>query len=233
MTRLNKFISECGIASRRKADEYIEQGRVNVNGKVILDFSFKIDPDKDIVEVDGEKLRSKKKVYFLLNKPKGIVTTTSDEKHRTTVVDLIKTKQKIFPVGRLDYNTTGVLLLTNDGEFTNYLTHPSNKVPREYVVTLDKPLKESDKRLLKKGIRLDKRNSKFVEITFPVKSCFSVARVITVEGRNHYVKRMFSRLGYLVKALNRTKFGMFDVNKLNPGSYKKLSEREVNSILKT
>jgi len=149
MIRLNKFISDCGISSRRKSEELILQGRVEVNKKVIIDLSFKVDPEKDFVELDGEKITRRKHVYYLLNKPKGVITTSNDEKQRRTVVDLIKSGQgasvprgKIYPVGRLDYNTTGVLILTNDGEFTNLLTHPGNRVPREYEVKLDKMLTE-------------------------------------------------------------------------------------------
>ncbi|KAB2843945.1 MAG: rRNA pseudouridine synthase, partial [Melioribacteraceae bacterium] len=132
---MNKFLSECGIASRRKSEELILQGRVSVNGNIVLDLATQINIEKDIVQLDGEKIKSAGKVYFLLHKPKGFITSTSDEKDRRTVVELINTKEKIFPVGRLDFNTTGVLLLTNDGEFSNFITHPRNKIPREYIAT--------------------------------------------------------------------------------------------------
>ena len=130
LTRLNKYIAESGITSRRKSDELILQGRVTVNNKVIAELGYKIDSEHDNVMVDGEKVNPRRHIYFLLNKPSGVVTTTDDEKKRRTVVDLINVNEKIFPVGRLDYNTTGVLLLTNDGEFSNFLTHPRNKIPK-------------------------------------------------------------------------------------------------------
>ena len=158
--RLNKFLSESGVASRRKSEEFILEGRVTVNGKTVTELSFIVDEENDIVKVDGERLKPEKKVYFVLNKPKGYVTTTDDDKNRKTVTELVKSNQKIFPVGRLDYDTTGVLILTNDGDFTNFITHPSNRVPREYYVTLNKELREEDRQKLMKGITLDRRKSK-------------------------------------------------------------------------
>ena len=143
LKRINKFIAESGITSRRKAEELILQGRVSVNNKVIIELSYRINPDRDEVFIDGERVKTVKYAYYLLNKPKGTISTTNDEKNRKTVVDLINTKEKIYPVGRLDYNTTGVLLLTNDGDFSNLLTHTKNKVPKIYEVKLDKPLDET------------------------------------------------------------------------------------------
>jgi len=231
MIRLNKYISECGIASRRKADELIKQGRVTVNKKVVVDLSQKIDPSVDTIYVDDVKLKREKKVYFLLYKPKGVITTTMDEKNRRTVVDLIKTKEKIFPVGRLDFNTTGVLLLTNDGEFSNYLTHPKNGIERIYVTQLNRELSEKDKKKLLSGIYLDKRRSKFEDISFSQKQNFKKVTVITVEGRNHYVKNMFSALGYRVVELERKSFGAFNLAGMKPGMYKKLSYSDIKKIM--
>ncbi len=148
LTRINKYLADSGVASRRKAEELILQGRVSVNNQLITDLSFKVNADKDEVSIDGEKIRVKKNIYLLLNKPKGVVSTTSDEKKRKTVIDLINTREKIYPVGRLDYNTTGVLLLTNDGDFSNLLTHPRNKVPKVYEVKLNRPLGDVDKKQL-------------------------------------------------------------------------------------
>ncbi len=186
------------------------QGRVFVNGTVIKDLSYKIDPANDVVYFDGVKLKSKEKVYFILNKPKGVITSTSDEKSRKTVMDLIDTKEKIFPVGRLDYNTTGLLLLTNDGDFSNQVTHPSYKVERDYITKLDKDLEGKDKDKLLKGIYIDRRKSIFTNIAFPKKNNFSLVKVITVEGSNHFVKNMFSSLGYRVRELDRESFGKFN-----------------------
>ncbi|MGK9369047.1 pseudouridine synthase [Melioribacter sp. Ez-97] len=228
--RLNKFLSECGISSRRKSEEYIKTGRVSVNGEIITDFSFYVDPANDLVYLDGEKLKPEKKVYYLLNKPKGYITTTSDEKNRKKVTDLIKTKHKIFPVGRLDYNTTGVLILTNDGNFSNFMTHPSKKIPRVYHATLDKPLIQEHSDKLLKGIYLDGRKSKFEEVKIINVKNKKTVEVTTVEGRNHFVKRMFGQLGYFVKSLERVKFGIFTVEKLPYGYYREITPEEIEKV---
>jgi 23S rRNA pseudouridine2605 synthase len=226
--RLNKYIADCGIASRRKAEEFIKQGRVSVNNQVVMDLAYQVDESIDIIELDGEKIRLKKHLYFLLNKPKGVITTTEDEKNRKTVVDLIKTKEKIFPVGRLDYNTTGVLIITNDGEFTNLLTHPKNKVPREYEVKLDKPISEDDENKLLKGIYIDGIKGTFTKIKFPKKSRSNLI-VTGVEGRNHFVKRMFETIGYTVTALNRKSFAGVTAD-IPVGTYRTLSHNEISEI---
>ena len=137
--RINSFLAECGISSRRKSEELIKEGRVSVNDSIIMDLNFRVD-DNDIVAVDGEKIKLQKKLYYILNKPKGVITSVSDDKNRKTVVDLINVNQKIFPVGRLDYDTTGLLFLTNDGEFSQLLSHPKNKALREYEVRLNRDL---------------------------------------------------------------------------------------------
>ncbi len=232
IVRLNKYLSECGIASRRKADILIQEGRVSVNGSIAFELGTKVDTDKDDVFIDGEKLKQQRKVYFLMNKPKGVITSTSDEKDRVTVVDLIKTKEKIFPVGRLDYNTTGVLLLTNDGEFTNYLTHPKNGIEREYEVTIDIPLTKEHREAMLDGIFIDKRKSKFTSISYPKNNSFSVVRVITVEGRNHFVKRMFDTLGYKVKDLSRIRFGKLTAKNLSKGECRILDSKEIKLLMK-
>jgi 23S rRNA pseudouridine2605 synthase len=228
--RLNRYLSECGLASRRKSEEFIKEGRVQVNGKVIIDLAFFVEPEHDNISVDGEKIRQQKKVYFLLNKPKGFITTTSDEKGRKTVMDLIQTEYKIFPVGRLDYDTTGVLLLTNDGDFTNFLTHPSNNIPREYKVLLNKPLEEEHRLRLLKGISLDRRKSRFESLFFVSKNARDKIVVTTVEGRNHFVKNMFAAVGYFVDKLERTNFGGFNVKGIPVGGYQKLSFKDIQRI---
>lgn len=232
MTRLNKFLSECGIASRRKSDELIAQGRVSVNGKIITELGFQVDENNDEIKLDGERIRAEKKVYFLLHKPKGTVTTTDDEKGRKTVLQYIRTKEKIFPVGRLDYNTTGLLLLTNDGEFANFIMHPSNKIPREYRVKLSRPLLGEDKTRLEKGIRLDDRKSRFTFIQYMDEKHAKRVKVKTVEGRNHFVKRMFMSLGYIVSDLSRESFGTFVLDIAKPGEYRQISEAEIHNFYK-
>lgn len=228
--RLNRFLSEAGIASRRNSEEYIKNGRIQVNGKVVLELATFIDTENDIVAVDGQKVRPEKKIYFLLHKPKGYITSTSDERGRRTVLDLIKTNSKIFPIGRLDYDTTGVLLLTNDGDFANLLMHPNNNIPREYKVTLDKPLEEEHKLRLVQGITLDRKKSKFEKIFYSHKEYREHVVVTTTEGRNHFVKRMFSALRYNVKKLERLNYAGFTVKGIPVGAYKKLSENEIKRI---
>ncbi|MFC2103148.1 pseudouridine synthase [Bacteroidota bacterium] len=228
--RINKFIADSGITSRRKAEEIIMQGRVSVNNNVILELSYRINPEKDDVRIDGERIKVKQSIYYLLNKPKGVVSTTDDEKKRKTVVDLIKTKEKIYPVGRLDYNTTGVLLITNDGEFSNLLTHPRNKVPKVYEVFLDRPLEERDKKELLKGVFIDNRRGKFGGVGFIKPKDRKLIEVSCVEGRNHFVKDMFETLGYNVKSLNRSSFAGVKAD-IPPGAYRKLSDMEVRDLL--
>lgn len=228
--RLNKFLSECGIASRRKSEELIKEARITINGKVVTDFAYEVNGDTDEVKVDGERVRPEKKEYFLLNKPKGFITSTSDEKGRRTVVSLIKTDKAIFPVGRLDYDTTGILLLTNDGDFANDLTHPRNKIKREYIAGLDKELTKEHRERLVKGIRLDRRQSFFKKVYYPRKNNFKYVGVEVEEGRNHFVKRMFNALGYEVKSLERIRFGDFTINNLPIGHYKKVSYTEIKKM---
>ena len=230
--RLNKYLSECGVASRRKAEEYIKEGRISVNREIVIDLAFQVDPANDDVRFDGEKVKGENKVYYILNKPKGVITTTKDDQKRKTVIDLIPSKRSIFPVGRLDFNTTGVLILTNDGDFTNYLTHPSNKFPREYVATLNRPLDKKDREQLGKNIVLDGRNSKFTEINHPNKhNNYKIVRVVTVEGRNQFVKRMFKSLGYTVTQLDRTNFAGVTYERIPQGKFMQVELEELKSTL--
>lgn len=231
MTRLNKFIADSGITSRRKAEELILQGRVTVNKKTVSSLSFNVDESKDEVFVDGERIKTASHVYYLLNKPKGVVTTTNDEKNRATVLDIINSKQKIFPVGRLDYNTTGVLILTNDGEFAQKLIHPKHNIIREYEVRIDKPLEEEHEKALLKGVFIDGSRGKFTSVKFKkVKDRRSVI-VQCTEGRNHFVKNMFSTLNYTVENLHRSSFAGITAD-IPIGTFRKLSKDEINKLSK-
>jgi len=231
LKRINKFIAESGITSRRKAEELILQGRVSVNNNIVVELSFRINPDKDKVCIDGERIKIKKNIYYLLNKPKGTISTTNDEKDRRTVIELIKTKEKIYPVGRLDYNTTGIILLTNDGDFSNLLTHPKNKVPKVYEVKLDRHLEEADKKELLKGVFIDRRRGKFVRVTFTNPKNRKILEVESVEGRNHFVKKMFEALSYNVKSLNRKSFAGIKAD-IPIGSYREMSNEEIQLLIK-
>jgi 23S rRNA pseudouridine2605 synthase len=232
MVRLNKYIADSGITSRRKSEKLILNGRISVNGKVVRELSFKVSPEKDDVKFDGDRILPKRHLYFLMNKPKGTITSTSDERNRRTVLDLIKTKEKIFPVGRLDYNTTGVLILTNDGNFSNLMTHPKNLVSRKYEATLDKDLEQDDIKRLLKGIFIDGIRSKFKVLRFPKKNKRKFVEVVTVEGRNHFVKNMFKALGYNVIDLNRSEFGPFSID-IPTGAYRALTYSEISKVTST
>ena len=227
--RINKFLADSGISSRRKSEEFILQGRVAVNDKIVTDFSQKIDTDKDIVSFDGEKIKIKRHIYLLLNKPKGYITTVSDDRNRATVLDLVKVKERIYPVGRLDYDTTGLLFLTNDGEFSQLLTHPGNKVPREYEVKLDKPLEEADIIKLLEGIRLDGKRGKFLKILFPGQKDKKYVIINCEEGRNRFVKRMFRSLGYTVVELNRISYAGIYLD-IPIGKSRNLTSNEIQLI---
>lgn len=227
--RLNKFLAEAGVASRRKADELIKQGRIEVNGKVVTEFGVKVDPEKDIVTFDGEPVKFQKFVYYLFHKPAGYITTLKDEKGRKTIFDLIKVKQRVFPIGRLDRDTTGVLLLTNDGNFANFLMHPRNKIPREYIATLDKPFEEPLTKL--KKVRLEDGIVNVDSVEFLDDSKRKL-KLILREGRNRVVKRIFSKFGYSVKALHRSSYAGFRVDKIPVGSLIQIPSKEIKKVYK-
>ena len=229
--RLNKYIAESGLCSRRNAEKYILEGRVTINNKTVTDLSYKINEENDEVFVDGEKIKPKRHIYILLNKPKGVITSTKDEKNRKTVVDLVKTNEKIYPVGRLDYNTTGVLLLTNDGDFSNLLTHPKHKIRKTYTVQLNKPLVNEDENKLLKGVYINRRKGIFIKINFPNIKKKTLVEVTVVEGRNHFIKDMFSTLGYNVVELDRKYFGQFEAD-IPLGKYRVISNEEIKSVYK-
>lgn len=232
MIRLNKYLADSGVDSRRKVEELITTGRVEVNDNTVVELSFKIDPTKDIVKVDGEKIKPEEKVYFLLNKPKGFITSRSDEKNRPVVIDLIKTTKRIFPVGRLDRDTTGLLLLTNDGDFANIFMHPKHKVEREYIAKIDRELSDADKTKLLNGVYLDKKRSIFEKVNFPNKKSKKIVNVVTTEGRYHFVKEMFKALGYHVESLKRIRFGNFILPDIKEGTYINIDKKIIEKIKK-
>lgn len=232
LVRLNKFIASNGYSSRRKVDELIEQGRVTVNKNTVVELGFKIDPSRDKVAVDGEYIRtSVKKIYIMLNKPQGVITTVSDDKHRTTVIDLIKMKEKIFPVGRLDYNTTGLLLLTNDGELANKLMHPKSEIYKTYFVKLSKPLEEKHRLKLTGGINLEDKKTAPCVIRYPKKNNNYQDLYISIyEGRNRQVRKMFEFYGYFVRDLKRTEYAGLKLGDLKEGQWEKLDAEQVKRL---
>ena len=232
MERLQKVIAASGLTSRRKAEELIEQGKVKVNGKVVTELGTKVS-DKDNIEVNNQILTKEVKEYYLLNKPRGVVTTTSDDKNRKTVVDLIPTHARIYPVGRLDYDTTGVLLLTNDGDFANILMHPSNEIEKVYMAKLKGIIKGEQINQLKDGIDLDGQIVKASRVKLKKvdqKTNTSMVQITIKEGKNHQVKRMFDSVGYEVIKLKREKEGIFDLKDLQSGEFRKLSPKEIAKV---
>lgn len=231
MERLQKVIANSGITSRRKAEELIVNGKVKVNGETITELGTKV-KETDIIEVDNEVISKDEKVYYLLNKPREVLSTTKDEKGRKTVVDIINTDKRIFPVGRLDYDTTGAILLTNDGEFSNIITHPNNKIPKEYIAKLNKVITKEDIQTIKKGIVLD--NKKIIPDKVKLKKVNQngtcIVDLIIHDGINHEVKRIFNSLKYDVIKLKRENIGIFSVINMKSGEYRELTPKEVHII---
>ena len=232
MERLQKVIAQAGIASRRKAEELITEGKVKVNGIVVTELGTKVS-DKDRIEVNNEIIEKEKKEYYLLNKPRGVVTTTQDDKNRKTVVDLIPTSARIYPVGRLDYGTTGVLLLTNDGEFANILMHPTSNVDKVYMAKLEGIIKGEQINKLKDGVELDGEIVKPSRVKLKKvdpKSNSCMVQITIHEGKNHQVKRMFESVGFPVAKLKREKEAFFDLKDLQSGEFRKLTPKEVAKV---
>lgn len=232
--RLNKFLAHAGIASRRRCDDLIMAGYVKVNGKKVESVGVVIDEKKDIVTFKNKPVTlGKKYVYVLLNKPRGVVTTVSEQFRRSTVIDFIGIPERIYPVGRLDYNTTGVLLLTNDGELTNRLLHPNYKVKKKYRIVLNRLVRPIDLHQLQKGVELDGAMTLPCKITeIRRMDNRSVLEMELREGRNRQIRRMFELFDYQVEELNRIEFAGLTVKNLQPGEWRYLTEKEVERLKK-
>ena len=233
MERLQKVMAEAGVASRRKSEEYIVEGRVKVNGVVITELGTKVSED-DYIEVDNRPIRQERKVYILMNKPRNCVTTVSDDRNRPTVMDFVKDiRTRIYPVGRLDFDTTGALILTNDGRLTNLLTHPSSEVNKTYIATCKGLADDEDLEPLRKGVELEdgKTSPAKVEILkVNEEKNTSIIKIIIHEGRNREVKRMMEYVGYEVIKLNREAIGELNTKGLYQGQYRRLTKEEVKSL---
>lgn len=231
--RLQKIIAESGYTSRRKAEELITKGKVSVNGKIVRELGTKARKSDDIL-VEGNLITfSNEKVYFLLNKPRETISTVSDDKGRKTIVDIIETDKRIFPIGRLDYDTTGLILLTNDGELTNILTHPNSKVPKTYLAKLDRVLEMEDYFAIKEGVKIDGRVVKVSHVKIKKKdkkNDTSFVELTIHEGRNHIVRKLFEHLGYDVVKLTRTYYGTLGLGTLLSGEYRTLTRKEVAEL---
>lgn len=232
MERLQKVIALSGYCSRRKAEELIVSGKVRVDGNLVTELGTKVDFNSQIT-IEGKTLTRENKEYILLYKPRGVVTTTSDEKNRKTVLDLIETDKRLYPVGRLDYDTTGLLLLTNDGELTNLLIHPKNKIDKVYIAKLEGIISSLDVKRLENGVLIDgyKTSKSKVKVKkIDKKNNNSLVQITIHEGKNHQVKNMFAAVGYKVVKLKREKFAFLDLTGLKPGEYRKLNIKEVKKL---
>lgn len=236
MERLQKVIANLGYCSRRKAEAFILDGKVFVNGERVLELGTKVG-NSDVIEVNGEVLdKNRNYEYYLLYKPRGVVTTTSDDKGRKTVIDLIPTNDRIYPIGRLDYDTTGLLLLTNDGVFANGLMHPSNKIDKTYIAKVDGILTGYDVKRLRSGIIIDGRKTSKCHVkvrSIDKKKETCIVEMIIHEGRNHQVKKMIEAVGKKVIKLKRERYGILDLSGLKTGEYRRLTNKEVSIIYST
>ncbi len=235
--RLQKFLADAGIASRRKCEEYIDMGRVEVNGQTVREPGFIVDPYVDKVKYMGKPVRSSgKKVYIMLNKPPGCVCTCKDEKGRDTVMKYVKdaTKERLYPVGRLDFMTEGLLLLTNDGELANRLTHPRHRIEKKYIAVIDSTITEEEIERLSTGILLDgrKTNPAVFKVVKAEANRTEILCVIT-EGRNRQIRRMFEEIGKNAVYLKRVGVGKISLGNLKSGKYRFLTDEEINQLKKT
>ncbi len=224
--RLNKLIARSGYCSRRKADDYIQKGQVKVNGKIIKELGF-LSSINDIISVKGRKLTFETNKYYILNKPTNVVCTASDPQGRKTIVELITSKERLFTVGRLDRNTTGAILLTNDGNLSYKLTHPKFEIKKEYVVTLDKNLIKSDISALREGIKLEDGLIKFDSIFWPHQTKKNKISLQLHSGKNRVIRRVFEKLDYYVKSLDRVSFAGISRQNLKRGEYRPLTSTEI------
>ena len=231
MIRLNSFIAKAGICSRRKADILISQGKIKVNGKVVKQLGLQIDLSKDVVEYNGKILKIKERnTYVLLNKPRGYITTSRDERGRKTVIDLLSPdlkNKRLFPVGRLDKDTTGLLILTDDGELANKLMHPRNEIKKTYSVILNKPLQIENVKTLTDGITDEGELLKAKSVK---RKGTEKVEVTLTEGKKREIKRMFRKLGYFTREIKRIKYAFLSLGTLKEGEYRELTDNELSGL---
>ena len=233
MERLQKVIAQFGYCSRRKAEELISNGKVEVNGTVVREMGVKVSYEDDIVVEGNQLLKKEDKVYFLLNKPRGVLSTAHDEKDRKTVVDLIDTTARIYPVGRLDYDTTGILILTNDGDLTNILTHPKNQIDKVYIAKIKGFLTPDNLKKLSNGVMIDNFKTSKAKVKvkkYDKNTDTSLIEITIHEGKNHQVKKMLEKVNLPVIKLTRERIAFLNVDDLKSGEYRKLSKKEVSQL---
>lgn len=232
MVRLQKAIADSGFCSRRKAEEYIIKGKVFVNGNKVTELGTKVD-NKDEIIVDGNAISKQEKEYYVFYKPRGVISSTNDDKGRKTIIDFFNSNKRLYPVGRLDYDTTGIILLTNDGEFANMMLHPKNNIPKVYIAKLNGIISGESIKKIKNGIVIDK--VKCIPDRVKLKSCDKKSNTCIVEitihdGRNHEVKRIFESVGHKVIKLKRESIGFLNLSGLTSGKSRKLTIKEVKQL---
>lgn len=232
MVRLQKAIADSGFCSRRKAEEYIVKGKVFVNGEKITELGSKVEGNEEII-VDENAISKQDKEYYILYKPRGVISSTKDDKGRKTVVDFFSSNKRLYPVGRLDYDTTGIILLTNDGEFANMMLHPKNKIPKVYIAKLEGIIDGYSIKKIKSGIVIDgiKCTPDRVKLKSADKKSNTCIVEITIhDGRNHEVKRIFESAGYNVIKLKRESIAFLTLQGLSSGEFRKLTIKEVKQL---
>lgn len=234
--RLQKYLANSGIASRRKCEELILQGKVEVNGKIVAELGVKVDPDKDSIRFDGKEIKpTKKLIYIVLNKPIGYVTTADDQFGRDTVLDLVKVKERIVPVGRLDMYTSGALILTNDGDFVYKVTHPKHEIEKTYTVTVKGIVQNNEIEQLRNGVKIDDYTTKPARVKIlktDIEKNISRLEITIHEGKNRQVRKMCEAIGRKVLALHRSKIGNIGVKDIELGKWRYLQNSEVQKLIK-
>ena len=231
--RINKFLASAGLGARRKCEELVLAGRVRINGQVVRDLGTRV-AETDTISVDNKPVSvdTKNFVYIMLNKPAGYITSAADERGRKTVFDLVPSDLRLHTVGRLDYETEGLLLLTNDGDFTRRVTNPRSGVSKTYIATLDKPITSEHLKQLEKGIDLDGEKTHPATAQRQRDVASNIVRLVITQGRNRQVRRMFAALGYQVTHLRRTSIGNLALGELKIGAHKRLHSSEIDDIIK-
>ncbi len=234
--RLQKYLAECGVASRRKCEELILEGKVKVNNQIVTELGVKVNPEKDIVKFEDKEIKpTSKMVYILLNKPIGYVTTADDQFGRDTVLDLVKVKERIVPVGRLDMYTSGALILTNDGDFVYKVTHPKHEIEKTYTVTVKGIIKNEEVEQLRKGVKIDDYITKPAKVKIlktDTEKNISRLEIVIHEGKNRQVRKMCESVGRKVLALHRSKIGKIEVKDIELGKWRYLKDGEIQELLK-
>lgn len=233
--RLQKYLASAGVASRREAERLIQGGRVAVNGRVVVTLGTRIDPGKDVVRLDGRRLRSaERRVYYLLHKPKGYITTSRDPEGRPTVLDLLRgVKERVYPVGRLDWHSEGLLILTNDGDLAYQLTHPSNHIPKVYRVKVKGLVPNTALQAVRRGLFLNGRKSLPAQVRRITARLHSWLEITLYEGQKNQIRRTFERLGHPVLKLKRIAIGTLSDGDLKPGAFRPLTAGEIHRLKRT